>query len=178
MASRRSRAPRNRLTDDKVISMRIAKISVYVIGLSVVGFVGGFFAGGSGSPVVGVVLPLIFSLIGGASGMFIGKADLSNDADVSRMALLGLSLLAFSTMLWFGAVSGASSRLSKSISSIVFPDMLEVGSIKRSRTVTEAIALSLLRAKIASPWRQQLNRRYSARNCIKRDQRKITRVAE
>ena len=80
--------------------------------------------------------------------MFIGKADLSSDADVSKIVLLGLSIMTFSASLWFGAISGSSARLGKSISSIIFPDAADAEAIKHSHTATEAVALSLLRARL------------------------------
>ncbi len=42
---------------------------VYFLGCISLGTVAGFLVGSSSSPVVGVVLPLLFALLGGATGV-------------------------------------------------------------------------------------------------------------
>jgi len=123
---------------------------LYIAGLSSIGFVAGFFAGGSSSPVVGVALPLIFGLISGATGIYVTKSDMSNEIEMDKLGTVGVSLLFFSSMLWFGALNGTSSRTGKSITSLLTPSNSDISAITSSSTATEALALSLLKSRMQS----------------------------
>ena len=66
-----------------------ARLALYAVGVGSVGFIVGYLAGGSASPVVSELLPLVFALVGGASGIAVAKADLTNLHDTARLAALG-----------------------------------------------------------------------------------------
>jgi len=83
----------------------------YVAGLAVVGLATGFFAGASHTPIIGTLLPLLFALIGGTSGVYIANADLSSPAFSARMRWLGRSLGAFGLACLLGSSAGISLRL-------------------------------------------------------------------
>jgi len=120
----------------------------YLLGLASVGFVAGFFAGGSGSPVVGIVLPLIFGLLGGGSGLLVAKVSLYNRADTQKLAVLGLSLFCFSFSLWGGSLLGSSSRTGQTVKQLLAPDQFNDSSITNSESAGEAVALAVLHARL------------------------------
>ena len=127
--------------------MRTTKLALYVLGLGVIGFVAGFFAGGSSSPVIGIILPLIFSVIGGTAGISIGRTQIANGDDVSRIALVGASLVTFGILLWLGGVWGASLRLGRNI--LVSQEPVDLrSSVRNAGTVAEAVTLSVLAARL------------------------------
>jgi hypothetical protein len=68
----------------------------FTFGLGVVGAATGYLVALSSSPVVGVVLPLVFGLAGGAGGAYIAKADLNSEHGQRRLALIGKSVGALS----------------------------------------------------------------------------------
>ena len=67
----------------------------FLIGLACLGLAIGVFAGGSETPVIGTLLPLLFGLIGGASGFFVIGLDLSQTDSAKKLSLLGFSLIVF-----------------------------------------------------------------------------------
>ena len=81
----------------------------FIIGLGLIGAATRYFVALSRSPVVGIVLPLIFGLVGGAGGVYLAKADLKSEEGRHRLALIGkavgsLSLvmvLATAVTLWW-----------------------------------------------------------------------------
>lgn len=68
----------------------------YLMGLGTFGIAIGFFAGLSSTPIIAVLLPLIFGLIGGAGGFYLAQADISTDQGQRRLGLLGQALAVFS----------------------------------------------------------------------------------
>jgi hypothetical protein len=68
----------------------------YLVGLASFGVAIGFFAGLSSTPIVAVLLPLIFGLIGGAGGFYLAQAEISSDQGKVRLRLLGQALAVFS----------------------------------------------------------------------------------
>jgi hypothetical protein len=61
----------------------------FTAGLGLIGAATGYFVALSRSPVVAVVLPLVFGLIGGAGGVYLAKADVKSDEGRYRLALIG-----------------------------------------------------------------------------------------
>jgi hypothetical protein len=68
--------------------------AIYIIGMAVLGAGIGYFVTLSRSPVVGILLPLLFSLIGGAGGVFLARQDLTQKAGRERLGILGASIVA------------------------------------------------------------------------------------
>lgn len=68
--------------------------AIYIAGMAVLGAGIGYFVTLSRSPVVGVLLPLLFSLIGGAGGVFLVREDLAQKAGQERLGILGASMVA------------------------------------------------------------------------------------
>lgn len=79
---------------------------LYIIGVAATGVVVGMFVGLSDSPVVGALLPLLFTLIAGGSGLYV---VFSGDSGKAR--LLGTSLVAFTFAVAISAVSAAHYRV-------------------------------------------------------------------
>src|SRR5215469_3287685 len=46
-------------------------VLAYALGLGIIGIAAGFFAGASSTPIVTTLLPLLFALVGGASGLYL-----------------------------------------------------------------------------------------------------------
>jgi hypothetical protein len=99
------------LTEGNIVSSAvpsnlISGLRWYLCGLLVVGFVAGFFAGLSQTPVVGVLLPLLFALVGGTGGLYLANANFDSTVGLHRMSLLGRALCAFSLACLAGAGGG------------------------------------------------------------------------
>jgi hypothetical protein len=67
----------------------------YAAAMTVVGLAVGYFVALSRSPVVAVLLPLLFSLIAGVSGIYVAREDLTQVAGRKRLGFLGICILAF-----------------------------------------------------------------------------------
>jgi len=73
----------------------IHKISAWVrVAFAVIGFLIGFAAGLSATPVVGTILPLLFAVIGGGAGLFLSKAPHNSKEIGISVALLAMMCLA------------------------------------------------------------------------------------
>jgi hypothetical protein len=66
----------------------------FIGGLGLVGAAIGYLVALSESPVVGIVLPLIFGLIGGAGGIYAAREDLGSETGRQRLGLIGKSVVA------------------------------------------------------------------------------------
>jgi hypothetical protein len=64
----------------------------YLAGFGGIGLLTGLFTGMSNSPVVGTVLPLLFSLIVGTGGVYLASADFSSELGRLRFRFLGVAL--------------------------------------------------------------------------------------
>lgn len=87
---------------------------IYTIGVAAMGLVIGMFVGLSDSPVIGILLPLLFTLLAGGSGLYV---VLSGDS--ARARLLGSSLAAFAFTVAISAVLAANHRVSGSVFSAI-----------------------------------------------------------
>lgn len=68
--------------------------AIYIAGMAVLGAGIGYFVTLSRSPVVAILLPLFFSLVGGAGGVFLVRQDLSQKAGRERLGILGACIIA------------------------------------------------------------------------------------
>lgn len=71
----------------------------FLVGLSSLGLAVGYFVGFSASPVIGVLLPLLFGLIGGGSGIYLSRADFDLEKSRQQMRLIGQACTVFSVSI-------------------------------------------------------------------------------
>jgi len=97
---------------DKLVPMPRNRGAViwYVLGCAGTGFLVGYFAGLSESPVVATTMPLLFALLGGSGGLYVARADLRAEETVLRVRLLGISLAAFAFACAIGGSYGGASE--------------------------------------------------------------------
>jgi hypothetical protein len=88
----------------------------YLIGMLMVGLTAGFFAGMSKTPVVAVLLPLLFALIGGAGGLYLATAPLDSEIGLMRLRLIGKGLSGLSVACLLGVLFGISVRVLTTLS--------------------------------------------------------------
>jgi hypothetical protein len=115
----------------------------YAAGLATIGLTSGFFAGASHTPIVGTLLPLLFAVVGGTSGVYLANADLSNPVAVTRFRWLGRSLGVFGLGCLIGSAVGIPLRLGYSHQS--GEDQLAM--IWHGKT-EDALQLAALRSKL------------------------------
>lgn len=121
---------------------------LYTIGLLLFGLLIGFYAGGSGTPVVATTIPLLFAIIGGAGGFYIATADLEATTDRRRIGVLGACFIVFSIGALIGTLSGASVRTGSSLPAVIgLSSSDNVTAIGRAPRASEALALGLLDAR-------------------------------
>jgi hypothetical protein len=77
-----------------------------IVGMAALGALIGLFVAWSASPLAQTALPLIFGLIGGASGFSVTQMDVTKPANISKLKLLGQTLAAFSLACIIGVVVG------------------------------------------------------------------------
>jgi len=77
----------NAKSDSVNSSLRLSRGSLIFYGVSfaLLGLSAGIFAGLSNSPVIGVLLPLLFGLIGGANGFYLYRVNCSVSARVRQI---------------------------------------------------------------------------------------------
>jgi hypothetical protein len=125
----------------------------FLIGFGLLGLCVGYFAGNSNSPVIGVVLPLLFGLVGGAGGFYLSGADLSAPGTALRLRLLGVSLTVFILLLLVGSVYGVLLRTRLGIASF-FPKSLFASEPSHDlpaleeKSAHEAIQMVLMRGRL------------------------------
>jgi hypothetical protein len=91
----------------------------YGAAFALLGLSAGIFAGLSNSPVVGVLLPLLFGLIGGANGFYLYRIDLTDKLDLHRLKIVGQMLTVFLIFLLTGTFYGILVRTGSELSSLV-----------------------------------------------------------
>jgi hypothetical protein len=107
--------------DDGKLERRVEMPVQYYIGITALGVLIGFLAGGSSTPVVGALLPLLFALVGGASGFYVAKANLTATASRARIAQIGLILTLFSAAVLLATLYGALLRTGNTVSALLAP---------------------------------------------------------
>src|SRR5437867_3261544 len=85
---------------------------LFLIGLAVMGLVAGFLSGISATPIVSVILPLIFALVTAGGGFFVvcgkrnGDENATKEDRAARARFLGIQMLGFGPCflagLWLG----------------------------------------------------------------------------
>lgn len=94
-----------------------AKIK-YILAMASLGAITGFLVGRSQSPVVGILLPLLFSLIGGGSGAFALGLNLDHVTGQSKLSILGWSIGSFSVVLLISLLISIETRTVSSVMEI------------------------------------------------------------
>ena len=77
-----------------------------VFGMAALGCLVGIFAAWSASPIASIAIPLLFGLIGGASGFSILGIDFSKPTELVKVKLLGLGVGAFSVACLVSLIVG------------------------------------------------------------------------
>lgn len=90
----------------------------YYLGCAVLGIVAGFLVGASASPVVGVVLPLLFTLLGSSGGIIAAVYSRAEGAAERQFKLIGISALAFSVPFLAATLHGMSVRTGTPIADV------------------------------------------------------------
>lgn len=125
----------------------------FLAGFALLGLCVGYFAGNSRTPVIGVVLPLLFGLVGGAGGFYLSGADLSAPTTSLRLRFLGVALTGFILMVLVGSAYGVLLRTGLGVASF-FPSTLFVSGPSRDlpllgeKKAHEAVQLVLMRARL------------------------------
>lgn len=91
----------------------------YGISIALLGLCIGLFAGLSQSPVVGVLLPLLFGLIGGANGVYLARTNLENKQERKQLGLIGRMLSILLIFVLIGTVYGISIRTGSELSAFL-----------------------------------------------------------
>ena len=89
----------------------------YYIGMVLLGISTGFLVANSMTPIAGILLPLLFSLIGGGAGVYILKLDPSNERDQKQLTILGAGISCFFAAFLLSMFFSISIRYE----SVVFP---------------------------------------------------------
>jgi hypothetical protein len=131
---------------DELLKARNARLLLatvyYVVGFGLLGLLIGFLAGGSSTPIVSTVLPLLFALIGGAGGLYLAGVDLKAPETGNRLQLLGWALIAFTLLCLLGVTVGAALRLG-----IHAEHAVPLPSVGRG-TATDLLQLAMLRRRL------------------------------
>jgi hypothetical protein len=121
----------------------------YGLGCALLGFLIGISAGLSESPIVAVMVPLLFALLSGGGGFYIAKANLADPAEKRRIATLGKLLSVFSILALTGAVYGALVRTGAPLGSLVPGFETRDSTLDYSTlTVDQALQVSALRLRL------------------------------
>jgi hypothetical protein len=122
----------------------------YVLGFGLVGGAIGYFAGASESPIVATVIPVLFALLGGASGLYVSRIDLASAQGVSMLDLFGKSLLTFSLACMLGAMYGTALRTGAGIRGFVpsLDDSRVAELPKARRTASDDLELLVFRNQL------------------------------
>jgi hypothetical protein len=124
-----------------------------MLGFALLGGAVGFFAGSSQSPVIGTLLPLLFGLIGGASGLYLARVDLNESMTRIRLVVIGKSISCFIICTLVFSVYGVSLRTGRSLWSFFSVDILKPEKhFKLPSSIQsdpkKAIGLAMLRTRI------------------------------
>lgn len=91
----------------------------YLAGTLLVGVGAGLFAGMSASPVVAVLLPLLFALLGGAAGLYLAGVDLADPLAQEKLRLLGIVVTTLMAALIPSTLYGVLVRTGADLRSLV-----------------------------------------------------------
>lgn len=91
----------------------------YYIGCAALGLTAGFLIGGSASPVVQNVLPLLFALLGGAAGVLGLTTNPKSESAVQRFRIIGIAATSVSVPLLVAAAYGSLLRTGTTVKALV-----------------------------------------------------------
>jgi hypothetical protein len=97
----------------------------HAVGFGCLGLAIGVLGGLSRSPVVATLLPLLFGLVSGASGVYVARAELTSNAGRARLAELGKVLTIFSLAVVAGSLYGVLLRTGAPASALIPHSSLE-----------------------------------------------------
>lgn len=117
---------------------------IYVIGLAALGGASGFLVGASASPVVGILLPLLFGLVAGVAGFYSARVDIASVASQRKLKLLGSSLISFCVALIAAVLATLSWRDIKVESNATRPTQIDLSGV----TPEDALRLVGLRRRL------------------------------
>jgi hypothetical protein len=124
----------------------------YLLGFGLLGAVSGYLAGASQSPIVGVILPLLFAIAGTTSGLYFLQIDLNAPEAITRIRLLGqgmiVFLVPFGLMVAYGSAIRSGLGVSGFFSSAVLTgEQVTLPSLEKVAP-EDAVSISLLRARL------------------------------
>jgi hypothetical protein len=126
----------------------------YGFAFALLGVCIGLMAGMSLSPVIGVLLPLLFSLIGGAGGLYLAGIDVEDPKARRKLRALGIVLSAFSACVLVASLYGALLRTGAPPESLFLPPPNEneapapAGDKQASISASGRLELVVLRRKL------------------------------
>jgi hypothetical protein len=82
----------------------------YWLGTIFLGVLLGMAAGLSQSPVIGILIPLLFSILSSAGGLYLSRADLEAPTFSRRTRIVGVFMVLFAVAVIFGSVYGITIR--------------------------------------------------------------------
>jgi hypothetical protein len=91
----------------------------YYLGCAALGFTSGFLVGGSASPVVQYVLPLLFALLGGAAGILSLSTNPASESSRNRFEIVGMAAFALTMPFLIASAYATLLRTDKGISVLV-----------------------------------------------------------
>jgi hypothetical protein len=101
------------------ISAERAALVWYGVGTVLIAVYIGAAAGLSRSPVIGTLLPMLFSVIGGVGGLYLAKTDLEGSALARRTKRVGIFVALLAVSVMAGSIYGISVRTGSGLRSFV-----------------------------------------------------------
>lgn len=105
--------------DHQADQLDARSILLYGLGLFLICSFIGFSVGLSASPVIATLLPLIFSVLGGASGLYIAKGNFFQPEFQLKMRIMGGYLATLSVGIMLGSVYGIALRTGAPLASFL-----------------------------------------------------------
>jgi hypothetical protein len=103
-----SSSPADRVSPQK--RSKLLALFWYGSGTILLGVFLGMAAGLSKTPVIGILIPLLFSILGGAGGLYLAKAELEAPQFILRTQLVGFFTVLLAISVTFGSVYGIALR--------------------------------------------------------------------
>lgn len=95
---------------DEKITFRFKNMQWIVLSYLLIGLLVGYLTGSSNSPVVGMVISSVFTLIGGAGGIYLLNVGVGKRESVFKLKILGMSISGFVLTCIIGIALGIASR--------------------------------------------------------------------
>lgn len=135
--------------DVAIVAEAKSSLRMFIVGCMSLGALIGYLVGASNSPVVGAVLPLLFVLIGGASGLHLSKVKVDDRASLVTTRAIGICVGLFSVICLSGVLVGSIVRGDVGLLQVIGNDDSKPGSAVELPEVAHAddyLSLLLLRA--------------------------------